>query len=88
MGSSVSSERAFSAAGNVISKRRNRLQADLVEALQFLKYLYQTDLLFQEQETAAIDVASDDEEEGFLEGLDLDDVSGSHTHIIDFGNGF
>ncbi len=75
MGSSVSSERAFSAAGNVISKRHNHLQADLVEALQFLKYLYQTDLLFREQETAAIDVASDDEEEGFLEGLDLDDVT-------------
>ena len=33
MGSSVSSERAFSSAGITISKRRNRLQADVVEAV-------------------------------------------------------
>ncbi|KJA12796.1 hypothetical protein HYPSUDRAFT_113732, partial [Hypholoma sublateritium FD-334 SS-4] len=37
MGSSVSSERAFSAAGITISKRRNRLKADIVEALEFMK---------------------------------------------------
>ena len=73
MGSSVSSERAFSAAGNIISKRRNRLRADLVEALQFLKYLYRTDFLFREQDAAAI--GSDDEAEGFVEGLDSDDAS-------------
>ncbi|KAJ8503453.1 hypothetical protein ONZ45_g10852 [Pleurotus djamor] len=38
MASSVSSERAFSAAGITLSKRRNRLKADIVEALQFLKW--------------------------------------------------
>ncbi|KIJ32661.1 hypothetical protein M422DRAFT_101438, partial [Sphaerobolus stellatus SS14] len=37
MASSVSSERAFSAAGITISKRRNRLNGDIVEALQTLK---------------------------------------------------
>ena len=37
MASSVSSERAFSSAGITITKRRNRLKADVVEALQILK---------------------------------------------------
>ncbi|PCH40503.1 hypothetical protein WOLCODRAFT_57295, partial [Wolfiporia cocos MD-104 SS10] len=37
MASSVSSERAFSSAGITISKRRNHLKADIVEALQLLK---------------------------------------------------
>jgi len=48
MGSSVSSERAFSAAGITISKRCNRLKADIVEALQFLKALIRADLLYRE----------------------------------------
>ena len=48
MGSSVSSERAFSAAGITISKRRNRLKADIVEALKFLKCMYVKDLIYRE----------------------------------------
>lgn len=40
MASSVSSERAFSSAGITITKRRNRLKGDVVEALQFLKCYY------------------------------------------------
>ena len=48
MGSSVSSERAFSAAGITISKRRNCLKADIVEALKFMKCLYVKDLIFRE----------------------------------------
>ena len=48
MASSVSSERAFSAAGITISKRRDRLKGDIVEALQCLKCLYHQDLIFRE----------------------------------------
>ena len=48
MGSSVSSERAFSAAGITISKRRNRLKADIVEALEFMKAMYNSDLIYRE----------------------------------------
>lgn len=48
MASSVSSERAFSAAGITISKRRNALKADIVEALQVLKSLIRSDLIFRE----------------------------------------
>ena len=53
MASSVSSERAFSSAGITISKRRNRLKEDVVEALQCLKCLYHEDLIFREVLTSA-----------------------------------
>ena len=48
MASSVSSERAFSLAGITISKRRNRLKGDIVEALQCMKMIYRSDLIFRE----------------------------------------
>jgi hypothetical protein len=48
MASSVSSERAFSSAGITISKRRNRLKGDIVEALQCMKMIYHSDLIFRE----------------------------------------
>jgi len=54
MGSSVSSERAFSSAGITISKRRNRLQTDIVEALQFLKCLLRKDLIYREPQPSSI----------------------------------
>jgi hypothetical protein len=47
MSSSVSSERAFSSAGITISKRRNRLKGDIVEALQVIKCMMKRDLLFR-----------------------------------------
>ncbi|KAG6863920.1 hypothetical protein C0991_002006, partial [Blastosporella zonata] len=49
MASSVSSKQAFSSAGLTITKRRNRLNADVVEALQFVKCALRTDLLFREE---------------------------------------
>jgi hypothetical protein len=48
MSSSVSSERAFSSAGITITKRRNRLGSDIVEALQVLKCMIKRDLIFRE----------------------------------------
>ena len=50
MASSVSSEHAFSSAGITISKRRNRLKGDIVEALQCLKCIYHEDLIFRDVE--------------------------------------
>jgi len=48
MASSVSSECAFSSAGITIaiSKRRDRLKGNIVEALQILKCLFHHDLIF------------------------------------------
>ena len=48
MASSVSSERAFSQGGITISKCRNRLKGDIVEALQCVKCALRHDLLFRE----------------------------------------
>ena len=45
MASSVASVQAFSSAGITISKHRNRLDADIVEALQSIKSLIQQDLM-------------------------------------------
>jgi hAT family C-terminal dimerisation region len=47
MASSVSSERAFSSAGITISKRRNHLKGDIVEALQCLKCMIHKNLIFR-----------------------------------------
>ena len=56
MGSSVSSEHAFSSAGITITKCRNRLKGDIVEALQFIKCLLRKNLIFQEpQPTSALE---------------------------------
>ncbi|OJT04203.1 hypothetical protein TRAPUB_5111 [Trametes pubescens] len=61
MASSVSSERAFSSAGITISKRRNRLKGDIVEALQALKCLYRRDLLFRDEPEVSSEPPLDDE---------------------------
>jgi hAT family C-terminal dimerisation region len=68
MASSVSSERAFSSAGITISKRRNLLKADIVEALQFLKCAFQKDLIFREPEPSS----TTEEAEGDLPELEKD----------------
>lgn len=65
MASSVSSESAFSAAGITISKRRNRLEGDIVEALQCLKSFIHQDIIFREvvsatQEEKDFDLADED----------------------------
>ena len=63
MASSVLSERAFSSAGITISKRRNRLKGDIVEAFQILKCLFHHDLIFQEVlRSAVIEKELDSEE--------------------------
>ena len=66
MGSSVSSERAFSSAGITISKRRNRLKGDVVEALQFIKCLLRKELIYREPQPSSI-------LEQVLEGVPEDD---------------
>ena len=71
MASSVSSERAFSSAGITISKRRNRLKADIVESLQGLKCLIRHDILFREHPTASLELSGD------LDELDASEQGGS-----------
>lgn len=85
MASSVSSERAFSSAGITVSKHRNRLRGDIVEALQCLKCLICRELLFREPEV--VDLEADDwevAEEDDAEGWDcfLDDDEGNYDSDI------
>jgi hypothetical protein len=63
MASSVSSERAFLSAGITISKRRNHLDADIVEALQCLKSLPRQDLLLQDVPSVADEEARLDDDD-------------------------
>ncbi|KAI5991213.1 ribonuclease H-like domain-containing protein [Pisolithus albus] len=56
MATSVSSERAFSSAGITISKRRNRLKADITEALQFMKCFSKKHLLFRDDPSVMSEV--------------------------------
>ena len=66
MSSSVSSERVFSQGGITISKSRNRLKGDIVEALQCAKCAIRHDLLFREPPPSSIleaDDTSDNEQE-------------------------
>jgi hypothetical protein len=62
MASSVSSERAFSQGGITISKHRNRLKGDIVEALQCVKCAIRHDLLFREPGPSSL---SEDESNEF-----------------------
>ena len=74
MASSVASERAFSAAGITISKRRNRLDGDIVEALQCLKSLNSQDLMSRALPNIA-------EEEKFLDDVDQQPANQQGTTI-------
>ncbi|KAF8219437.1 hypothetical protein L208DRAFT_1340019 [Tricholoma matsutake] len=64
MVSSVSSKHAFSSVGITISKHRNWLKLDIVEALQFLKCIYRRDLLFHEEPSTELEVELDEYEDG------------------------
>ncbi len=83
MSSSVSSERAFSQGGITISKRRNRLKGDIVEALQCIKSGIQHDLLLREpMPSSRLEAEEHDEEledsggdSGNPEESDIDDFS-------------
>lgn len=82
MASLVSSERAFSQGGITISKRRNRLKGDIVEALQCLKCAIRHDLLFQE---AAPSSAVEEELEELDTGLIDVDPGPSEDEIEESG---
>lgn len=75
MASSVSSERAFSAAGITISKRRNRLQGDIVEAVEVIKCLLHHDLIFRE----VLNMAHVEKE---LEDLLIDEELGLYADAV------
>lgn len=64
MASSVSSERIFSSAGITITKRRNRLKADIAEALQVMKCAIRNDMVTREHGPQLEDMDWGDREHG------------------------
>jgi hAT family C-terminal dimerisation region len=78
MASSVSSERAFSQGGITISKRRNRLKGDIVEALQCVKCAIRHDLLFREPGPSSL---VEDE----LDAFEIEEESGEKSEVEDEG---
>jgi hypothetical protein len=78
MSLSVSSERVFSQGGITISKRRNCLKADIVEALQCIKCAIRHELLFREPAPSSVletEEDSDGEPEGGKESGEFDEDS-------------
>ncbi|KIK78221.1 hypothetical protein PAXRUDRAFT_164595, partial [Paxillus rubicundulus Ve08.2h10] len=76
MASSVSSERAFSAAALTITKHHNCLKGDVVEAIQVLRMLYNRSLMFHEPAPSSVlELMYEEEKEGAVtestEGEDL-----------------
>ena len=74
MSSSISSERAFSQGGIMISKLRNHLKGDIVEALQCIKSGMQHDLLFREPAPSSRLEAEVHDEDMDLENPEESDV--------------
>jgi hypothetical protein len=75
MATSVSSERAFSAAALTITKCHNHLKGDIVEAIQVLRMMYQRDLIFREAPpSSAAELA--------LEELDDGEENGDDSNIL------
>jgi hypothetical protein len=84
MGSSVSSERTFSSAGITITKRRNRLKDDIVEALQFRKAILRSELLFRELPSTILEQELDIcDEDNDPEWVDEEDPSSWDEFVID-----
>ena len=81
MASSISSEHAFLAAGITISKRHNRLQGDIVEAIEVNKSLKHCDLLFCE-------VLNMEKVERDLEDAVIDEVVGESAKAVSLGDRF
>jgi hypothetical protein len=51
-----------------VSKRRNRLKPDIIEALQFLKCMYRRELLFREEPSTVLEVEEYDDLQGAGDG--------------------
>jgi hypothetical protein len=86
MVASISSERAFSQGGITITKQRNRLKGDIVEALQCVKCSLRNELIFQEPGPSSLteEVSEDSEHEtDELEVEPAEDEPGWDTLILE-----
>ena len=87
MASSVSSERAFSSAGITICKRRNHLDADIVEALQCLKSLIHQDLMVHLMVQDVVSIADEEHDLDFVDEQPANQDS-TPIKVVDAGDDF
>src|SRR3954452_20018552 len=87
MAASVSSERAFSQGGITVTKHRNRLKGDIVEALQCVKCSIRHDLIFRSPAPSSLmeDLDGDREVEGNDDESDVEpeDEEGWNRLLLD-----
>ena len=88
MASSVSSERAFSSAGITISKRRNRLKGDIVEALQCLKCMIHQNLIFRFDPAVSITDEIAEEDDIPVDIGDDAGVNSTNQELVTFPKGW
>jgi hypothetical protein len=75
MASSVSSEQLFSQGRTTITKRRNCLESDIVEARQCIKCSFRHDLIFREPApSSGLEIALDSGNECEDESEDVEDM--------------
>ncbi len=83
MALSISSERSFSSAGITITKRRNRLGYDIVEALQILKSAAREEMLFAPEEPSKQQELSLEEEDATDKDEDIETDMYDHLNVIE-----
>ena len=94
MASSVSSKRAFSSARITISKQRNRLDGDIVEALQCLKSFIHEDIMVRDLNTVAeeeveldkVDEQYANQDRTPIEAVEWEDDARGYVNDSDDGN--
>jgi hypothetical protein len=85
MAASVSSERAFSQGGIMITKWCNQLKGDIVEALQCVKCSLRNELIFQEPGPSSLTEEVSEDSKHETDGLEVepaDDEPGWDTLIL------
>lgn len=83
MALSVSSEHAFSSAGITITKQRNRLKGDIIEALQFIKCSISKNLLYQEEVIALTEEEMTQVDDGDLDWEDIEEEGWDKKLLIE-----
>ena len=94
MASSVSSKRVFSSAGITISKWHNRLDGDIVEALQCLKSFIHEDIMVRDLNTVAkeeveldkVDEHYANQDQTTIEAVEWEDDARGYVNDSDDGN--
>ena len=82
MASSISSECVFSLAEVTISKCRNRVKPDIVEALQFLKCLHCQELICREEPSMILELQMEMPVQELVKGTEVSEKHENWDDIV------